>query len=567
MKNRFFDLPLRFQIIIPFSLLIIVLASVSVGFGLPLAEEAASQNVDLKLDSAPSLFRRRLDNETADLERLAGLTAQTPGVSEALAAGDGQRLSLALEAAQATSLDALQVTDAAGMPLWSAGGHSPLSTDTLGSLTGAGPGVAPSSAGEMLVAVQPIGPPDRPAGYVAAGRLLARLLPSLRPSPGAEVAIYRDGGLVATTFPTNHSSGAEVAGPPAGLSLSGGPVKKGTVVGDHAYAAIYDRLPLGSGNGTAFAVFVPKSPAWPAETVVAAALAATVAIALVLLILGFAIARAIAARLERVVEAIEQIGGGDFQQRVDLASSDEVGRLAQVVNRMAGRLQEAETSKAEFLAMASHELKTPLALMHNATELLLDQAPANGNGSRTELLEIIEANIDRMNRRVADLLELARIEAGHLTLHQRPLDLVPLVTEVAEGVGPMLAAREQSLSLELPEVLPEVGADPDRIQQVLLNLVSNAARHTRPGTHIALRARQNGQSVTVEVEDDGPGIPEAKLQRLLDSARRPFAGEGGLGLLIAQRLVALHQGRVWARSEPGRGTVFAFALPLARREE
>ncbi len=580
MRTRFFDLPLRFQIMIPFSVLIVALAVVAVGFGLPLARKAASENVDLKLNNARSLFLLLLDHEASDLQRSAGLLAQKPELAVALAADDRQRLSEVLTEAELGSLDALQVTDAEGATLVGAGGHAPLSPEALArwGLLGSqeqGRAVVPSPAGHMLVVTSPIGTsPGSPEGFVAAGRLLSRLLPALSSAVAAELAIYQDGQLAASTFTGRHGQASELASPPPELPLVSGPVKKGSVVDGRPYATAYERLPLGGDAATVFAVFVPKSQVWPTEMLVAAGVAAALVIPLLLLVLGFAIARAIASRLERVVAVIERVGAGDFHQRVELDSADvvltgldrgdEVGRLAQVVNRMAARLQEAETSKAEFLAMASHELRTPLALIHNATELLLDEAVGEGAGTRRELLEIIDGNIGRMNRRVRDLLDLARLEAGHLSLHREPIDLASLVADVAESVRPMLASKEQAFSLALPPNLPPVNADPDRIQQVLLNLLTNASRHTPPRTHITVRALQDGEAVTIEVEDDGPGISPAQMERLLNGRRRPFAKNGGgLGLLIAQRLVALHGGRLWVQSEPGRGSLFAFALPCS----
>jgi two-component system sensor histidine kinase KdpD len=110
--------------------------------------------------------------------------------------------------------------------------------------------------------------------------------------------------------------------------------------------------------------------------------------------------------------------------------------------------------------------------------------------------------------------------------------------------------------------LHAASADPDRIQQVLLNLLTNASRHTPPGTRISVRAADDGDTVKVEVEDNGPGIPQEQLEQLLNGKRRPPTKDaGGLGLLIAQRLVALHSGRLWATSGPSGGSVFAFALP------
>ena len=567
MRTKFFDLPLRFQIIIPFSLLIIAFAVVALGFGLPLANKSASQNVDLKLDNARTLFLLMLDHETSELDRSAALLAQEAELGTALAAGDREGLTELLELAAPGGFDVLQVIDLEGDTLVAAGGHAPIPAETLARL-GRGDAdnergaIVTTPVGHMLVVVRPVGSGESPQGFIAAGRLLSRLLAVLKSSVDAELAVFQDGQMAASTFTSQHREPQNLVSLPPETAMAAGPVKKGSVVDGQAYAAVYDRLALGDEAEVAFAVFVPRSKAWPTDTLLAGGLAALLLIPLVLLVLGFAIAKAIASRLEQVVGAIERIGRGDLQQRVHLDSADEVGRLAKVVNGMAARLEEAGTSKAEFLAMASHEMRTPLALMHNATELLLDQAPHQDEVPRRELLQIIAGNINRLNRRVGDLLDLARMEAGDMAFHKGPVDLAALVAEVAESVRPMMAAKKQSLYLGLPSGLPPVSADPDRIQQVLLNLLTNASRHTPSDTHIAVRATHEAETVTVEVEDAGPGIPQERLERLLDGKRRPSGGDGaGLGLLIAQRLMALHGGRLWAQSQPGKGSLFAFALP------
>jgi signal transduction histidine kinase len=295
----------------------------------------------------------------------------------------------------------------------------------------------------------------------------------------AELAVYQNGGLIASTFPNQHGQLVVLASPPEEPAI-GQPIKKGSAVGGRAYAAIYDSVNLGDDSNVVAAIFVPKSDVWPSNMMMGAGVAAALVIPLVLLVLGFTITRAIASRLERVVTAIERIGDGDFGQRVDLDSGDEVGRLAQGVNSMAARLQDTEAGKAEFLAMASHEMRTPLALMHNATEILLDEAAQPAEVPRRELLQVVARNIDRMSRRVADLLDLARMESGNLTLRRRPTDLPPLITEVVDSARTMLEGKGQELSLVLPSRLPTVSADPDRVQQVLLNLIANASRHTPP---------------------------------------------------------------------------------------
>lgn len=560
MRTRFFDLPLRFQIIIPFSLLIVTAAVMVVGFALPLAKKAASENLDLRLDSARSQFLLHLNQETDRLRSAATAVSEKPQLAAALAAGDNVRLSDILAEDETGSLDSLQVTTTDGRTPAGAAGRVLLEAHALAGLDAREETrIVSSSTANMLVAAAPIPSTGSPQGFVVAGRLLDRLLTELKPTMSAELALYQDGSLVASTFPNRH--GQSATSPPE-EPATGQPIKRGSAVDGRTYAAIYDTVTLGDGGNVMAAVFVPKSAVWPTNVMVGAGAAAALVIPLVLLVLGFAIARAIASRLERVVTAIGRIGGGDFTQRVDLNSGDEVGRLAQGVNSMAARLQDVEAGKAEFLAMASHEMRTPLALMHNATEILLDETAQPAQVPRRELLQVVARNIDRMSCRVADLLDLARMEAGNLTLRRRAADLRPLITEVGDSLRTMLEGKEQELSLALPSRLPLVSADPDRIQQVLLNLIANASRHTPPNTRITVRARSEGEMVSVAVQDNGPGIPEERLRRLLDSERRPFAADGhGLGLVIVRRLVALHGGRLWARSGPGEGSTFVFALP------
>jgi signal transduction histidine kinase len=290
--------------------------------------------------------------------------------------------------------------------------------------------------------------------------------------------------------------------------------------------------------------------------------------ALVLLALGFFIAQRIAARVERVVVAIEKIGDGDLSQQVSVDSADEVGRLGQVVNAMAAQLRQVERAKAQFLAMASHELRTPLALMKSSTDLLLENGVKPASSDQRELLQIVAENIDRMHRRVSDLLDLARMEVGDFRLQPRPTDIRRLVSEVAESARPLISAKEQTLDVRLPARLPLLHTDPDRIQQVLLNLLSNASRHTPPRSHIVVRAGEKRGTIQVDVADNGPGMPRERLAHLFDPTARPAGQNGGagLGLLIAQHLVRLHGGEIWAASTPGQGSQFAFAIPCQRRK-
>jgi len=571
MKTRFFDLPLRFQIAIPFSILIMAVIVLAFGFGLPLAQKSAEEEEDLKLENARSLLQLALANQQDHLRSAAAILAESPEVTHALQAGDTQDLSGLLSAYPSQiAADAIQVYDQNGAVLYDLGDLGPLDVATWGSLRhtattrGSATGLAVTGAGPMMLAVRPAA-----GGFVVLGRSLSSELEKIRHNSSAHFSLYREGQLMASTFPSQHGQAPpEVRTPPTLPVDASGPLKKGMVVAGKVYSVVYERPTLGGEPMSIMGVFFPRSEGWSADRLVAVGAAAVLVAALVLLALGFFIAQRIAARVERVVAAIEKIGDGDLSQQVNVDSADEVGRLGQVVNAMAAQLRQVERAKAQFLAMASHELRTPLALMKSSNDLLLENGAKPANPGQRELLQIVAENIDRMQRRVSDLLDLACMDAGDFNLQPRPTDIRRLVSEVAESTRPLISAKEQTLDVRLPARLPVLQTDPDRIQQVLLNLLSNASRHTPPRSHIVVRAADKRGAVQVDVVDDGPGMPRERLAHLFDPRVRPASQNSGagLGLLIAQRLVRLHGGEIWAESAPGQGSRFAFTVPSRQRK-
>ena len=571
MKTRFFDLPLRFQIAIPFSILIMAVVVLAFGFGLPLAQKSAEEDQDLKLENARSLLQLALANQQDHLRSAAAILAESPEVTHALQSGDTQGLSGLLGAFPSqVAADAVEVYGQSGALLYDLGDLGPLDVATWSSLRqtattrGSATGLAVTGAGPMMLAVRPAA-----GGFVVVGKSLSSELEKMRYNSSVHFSVYREGQLVASTFPSQRGQPpAEVRTPPTLPVNAGDPLKKGIVVAGKAYSVVYERPTLSGEPMSIMGVFLPKSEGWSADRFVAVGSAVILAAALVLLALGFIVAQRIAARVERVVVAIEKIGDGDLSQQVNVDSADEVGRLGQVVNAMAAQLRQMERAKAQFLAMASHELRTPLALIRSSTDLLLESGAKPANGQR-ELLQIVADNTDRMHRRVSDLLDLARMEAGDFRLQPRPTDIRHLVSEVAESARPLISAKEQTLDVRLPARLSLLQMDPDRIQQVLLNLLSNASRHTPPHSHIVVRAAGKRGVVQVDVSDNGPGVPRERLVQLFDPTVRPIGQNGGagLGLLIAQRLVRLHGGEIWAESKPGQGSQFAFTIPRDTKKE
>jgi len=207
----------------------------------------------------------------------------------------------------------------------------------------------------------------------------------------------------------------------------------------------------------------------------------------------------------------------------------------------------------ELLAIVSHDLRTPLSTIALGTTLLEDAS--QGQEDRTQVIEIIKRAADRMERLIKDLQEMGRLDAGRtLRVDARSVDLATLLREACEALHIQAA----------PPIA--VSADPDRICQVLGNLIGNAIKFTPRGGRIVLAARREGREVRVSVTDQGPGIPEADLPRVFEpywQAQGTARLGAGIGLKIAKGLVEAHGGRIWVESKMGEGTTFSFTLPVA----
>jgi len=220
--------------------------------------------------------------------------------------------------------------------------------------------------------------------------------------------------------------------------------------------------------------------------------------------------------------------------------------------------------RVEFTRALVHEIKTPLTPVVAASELLLEELqeePVLG------LARSINKGAYNLNQRIDELLDLARGEIGMLTLNPAPVNLKQLLKEIADGMIPVAQQHGQSMNLELPQSLPRVWADEDRLRQVVLNLVNNAIKFTPSGGEITLRAKRQGANLVVEVQDTGPGIGKAD-QRWLFEPYYQLGGETarrkglGLGLSLAKKLVELHGGSIRVKSQEGKGSTFGFSIPL-----
>ena len=293
-------------------------------------------------------------------------------------------------------------------------------------------------------------------------------------------------------------------------------------------------------------------------------LATLIALALSVL-LGWWLARRITRPVQQLNTAAEAVAEGRFDQTVKVHSRDEIGRLGQTFNDMTSRLQAARQVQVDFVADVSHELRTPLTSIKGTIETLRAGA-VNDLEVRDRFLETVEDETDRLIRLVNDLLVLSRADSAALNLSRKPINVGQLVQTVADRLTEQAQALDLILNVSIDPNVPLVSADADRIEQVLLNLLDNAIKYSRPGGTITLRvSTTEDDEALVEVHDEGVGIPAAELPRVgerfyrADKARA--RGGHGLGLAIALSLIHAHGGELWLESEEGVGTTASFTLP------
>jgi NtrC-family two-component system sensor histidine kinase KinB len=231
------------------------------------------------------------------------------------------------------------------------------------------------------------------------------------------------------------------------------------------------------------------------------------------------------------------------------------------------RLKELDRLKSEFVMTASHELRTPLTSLNMAVNLLRESAATKLTDQEQALLEACHEDVQRLRALVNDLLDLSKIEAGKLELAFESVQPRFLGDQALSVIKTQADSKGIELSQGVPDNLPEVTADPHKIVWVLVNLLANAVRYTKPDGHIKLTGERVGNQVHLAVTDDGEGIPLDVQPRIFDKFvhGKPSDGDGGsgLGLAISKEIVKAHRGAIWVDSTPGQGSTFTFTLPVA----
>lgn len=289
--------------------------------------------------------------------------------------------------------------------------------------------------------------------------------------------------------------------------------------------------------------------------------------------LGYFLSVALSSHIERLNLAAVAIAGGDLSARVSVEGRDELADLAVSFNEMAARLEDAEQRRQEveqlrrdLIAWVGHDLRTPLASIRAIVEGLADgviEEPAQVE----RYLRTAQQDITSLSTLIDDLFEMAQLDAGGIPLDRHPHALSDLLTDTLDRFRPIASRSQITLSAAVPTGIDPIPMDVPKIGRVLVNLVSNAIRHTPAGGTIHLAARSHGESVVVEVGDSGEGIADADLPHIFESfyrgekSRSRRTGGSGLGLAIAERIVAAHGGTIEAESRQGQGTTIRFRLP------
>lgn len=270
--------------------------------------------------------------------------------------------------------------------------------------------------------------------------------------------------------------------------------------------------------------------------------------------------------VERITDIANGIGESDLSRRIDVATDDELGRLAKTLNGMIARLEQAFVKQRQFVADASHELRTPLAVLQAESSLALEKTRDPEEYRRS--LELVSQEVDYMSEIVGKLLVLARSDAGSEPINVQDVDVAGLLAELGQDLEAL--AQEKGLRLGLgPLDGLTVRGDRVKLRQLFMNILDNAIRYTPAGGQVTVAAAREDEQAVITVVDTGVGIPEDQLPFIfdrfyrVDKVRTDGEGGTGLGLAIATSIARMHGGSIEVESRVGQGTIFRVRLPLA----
>jgi signal transduction histidine kinase len=345
---------------------------------------------------------------------------------------------------------------------------------------------------------------------------------------------------------------------------------------DPAFEAMNSALaPIGAAINRAGRVQVERAQNIASRAATTVLLALAVALAIALAVAAW-LTRALLPPIQKLRGAMSSVASGDFEphQSLALTRPDEIGDLNRSFARMTEQLAELDRLKAEFVSVASHELKTPLSVIKGYISLMEDGIYGDVPDAQRKILASIGTQSDQLTRLVQQLLDVSRFEAGGGRLNVQPIELPAFLREIATTFEALAFQNDIDFRLDLSPALPErIQGDADRLREVIGNLLSNAFKFTPREGHIWLRAREarrrDDSGILIEVTDTGVGVPKDKLSRIfdkffqVDNAAQPRSVGSGLGLAISREIVEAHGGTIAAESQIGQGTTVRVFLPLA----
>ncbi len=363
--------------------------------------------------------------------------------------------------------------------------------------------------------------------------------------------------------------------------------RQGRVVASGGMHRVGDRLPLGqvrrglpievAGEGVVGWLILPSSMIHNMEgmsmgqnaaesrfitAVWRAIVYSTIGASLVALLLGILLARTITSPLRQLTAATKKVAAGELDQPVPVNSQDELGELATAFNQMTDSLATATQIRHQMTADIAHELRTPTSVIMGYAEALADgKLPGN-----VELYQILHEEARHLNQLIEELRTLSLADAGELTLTCQMVAPPDLLNHTAALHAIQAQTQEITLHVNAPHDLPQIWVDPDRMSQLLSNLVTNSLRHTPAGGDIWLRAHAAQSALFIEIQDNGSGISPSELPHIFDrfyrgDKARAHNGSSGIGLAIVRSIVHAHGGQITASSKLGQGTTFTIQLP------
>lgn len=296
-------------------------------------------------------------------------------------------------------------------------------------------------------------------------------------------------------------------------------------------------------------------------------------VAIVMLIIGFIgaiiLAQMMTRPIKQMAKGAELIGQGKLDTTIVVKSNDELESLARDLNKMSSQLKEIDQLKKDFLASVTHELKSPLTSLIMYVDLFLEGAAGELTEKAKKFLKIMERSSKRLSRFIDDLLDMAKIERGKMEIKKEPLEILPIVSEIAELIKPQADEKDIEIAMNIPDNLPLVFVDGDRTRQIITNILSNSVKFTPEKGKISVNIQDEKEHFQVSISDTGIGIPPEQIGKIFDKfeqvkeVRERVKGPRGtgLGLAIVKSLVEAQGGKIWVESEVDKGSTFYFTLP------